>query len=252
MATERDIWFKDLTYELALAKNRTIQYAIRRIDEFGRTKAEEELYHNGLDPIKAVEKINNYFKEEEEKRQIAEEQKKKEARGKRQERHNKILERIKSKPIQHSPIPLERQLGHYIGDQIVSRHLPTLSTDSIQTNNVIMVSEEDAKEHARLEAIWWNTTGSTIAKESPDWLSLLANHRYLEKKYLPPILECYVHRISSVSEDMSELKYGIRQSLWDCDCCSYNTDPKNILIEDGELWFTKITLYLKNKENEES
>ena len=46
----------------------------------------------------------------------------------------------------------EYQLGYYVGEYIVSRFLPTLSTDIIQSRRVINVSEEDTEENKRLDS----------------------------------------------------------------------------------------------------
>ena len=38
---------------------------------------------------------------------------------------------------------IEYHLGCYVGEDIVKKTLPTLSCDSIQTNNIIQVTEEE-------------------------------------------------------------------------------------------------------------
>ena len=69
------------------------------------------------------------------------------------------VEKMKQKRIeQKNKLTLEYQLGYYVGLEIVHRYLPTLSTDMLQTRNVIEVSEEDSLENERLDTEWYVTT----------------------------------------------------------------------------------------------
>lgn len=67
----------------------------------------------------------------------------------------------------------------------------------------------------------------------------------LEKKYLPQVLECYVNKIDV--ENITELKAGIRLTLWDCDICSYKIEnDDDIIIEEQKYPFDYQTLIKLN------
>ena len=61
----------------------------------------------------------------------------------------------------------------------------------------------------------------------------------LEKKYLPDPLVCVLTLVKFNNE--LEFKEGLRDSLWNCDKCSYNIDIENIkgkyngILSDEEL-----------------
>lgn len=148
-------------------------------------------------------------------------------------------------------LSLEFQLGFYIGEYIVHKKLPTLSTDMLTSRKVIKVSEEDTKENERLDKEWYETTeyGSKKGEENIDvlrkdaWEKYKENNEMLKKKYLPNPLVCYLPFINVVN--LEELKKGIKTSLWDCDMCSYNTDDDKIKIyDDKEGFFTIVEFEL--------
>jgi hypothetical protein len=144
----------------------------------------------------------------------------------------------------------EYQLGYYVGLEIVHRYLPTLSTDMIQSNYVIEVSQIDSEENKRLEEEWFSTTryggewgGKSENGNKEKWDELYDHNKMLEVKYLPHTLTCYMDVLNI--NDMNKFKEGIRTSLWDCDMCSYNIDIENIKIYDDEdIRFTIIEFTL--------
>ena len=153
------------------------------------------------------------------------------------------------------------QLGFYVGLEIVHRYLPTLSSDMIQSRNLIEVSQMDSEENKRLEEEWFSTTkyggewdGKSKEGNKEKWDDLYDHNKMLEIKYLPHTLTCYLDVLNV--NDMNQFKEGIRTSLWDCDMCSYNIDIENIKIYDDEdVRFTIIEFTLdsliKNKTDEE-
>jgi hypothetical protein len=155
------------------------------------------------------------------------------------EEHQKYLDEIS----------MDYQLGYYVGEYIVNRYLPTLSTDMIQSRNVIEVSEEDSIENNRLDREWYLTTkyqNDWNGEEDGDkekWDLYHQHNKMLEQKYLPQKLECHLGLIKFNNE--KEFKEGLHSSLWDCDMCSYNIDVENIKIEyEMEFGYTVITFQL--------
>ena len=175
------------------------------------------------------------------------------------DRFRDILEEVKKpeykqKCIQENEeylknISMDWQLGHYVGEHIVNNYLPTLSTDMILSKVVIPVSEEDVLENIRLDTEWYETTkyqknwdgDEDGSKEK--WNEYFKHNKMLEQKYLPKVLECVIRLIRI--DDINQFKEGIRESLWNCDMCSYNIDKENILIEnDMEHGYTHIKFKL--------
>ena len=155
----------------------------------------------------------------------------------REEWRKKRLERIKS-------LTAEYQLGLFVGEYIVDRFLPTVSTDMIKSKHVIQVSEEDTARHTAIHKALHDRFGyNSIDDESQEWKDWLAINRELEAKYLPHKLECYVRILNIIDE--KEFKTGIMHSLWDCDMCCYKCGIDEIEIsQDDNLFFTNINLYL--------
>lgn len=161
------------------------------------------------------------------------------------------MEKMKQKRIeQKNKLTSEFQLGYYVGLEIVRKHLPTLSTDMIQSRNVIQVSEEDSLENKRLDTEWYVTTkhggewnGVNENGDKEKWNLLYQHNKMLEKKYLPNPLKCHMSILNI--QDLDDFKKGLRFALWDCDMCSYNIEPENIKIYDDEdYYFTIIELSL--------
>lgn len=139
----------------------------------------------------------------------------------------------------------EYQLGYYVGLEIIHKYLPTLSTDMLQTRNVIEVSEEDSSENERLDTEWYATTryggewnGVDENGDMEKWDSYHQHNKMLERKYLYNPLQCHMDILNI--QDMDEFKKGLRVALWNCDMCSYNIEPENIKIYDDEDYYTTV------------
>lgn len=160
-------------------------------------------------------------------------------------------QQIKKKQEYLEKVSMDFQLGFFVGEYIVHRFLPTLSTDGLHSRNVINVSEEDAVENKRLSDEWLNTTryGSNFNEESENgdkekWELYHQHNKMLEKKYLPQTLETGIQLIRIDNEE--KFKEGLRHSLWNCDMCSYDIEPENIKIEnDLFIGYTTITFQYK-------
>jgi hypothetical protein len=154
-------------------------------------------------------------------------------------------ERIKKNKSQ----TLERQLGFYVGQDIVNSYLPTISTDAIHSRRCIEVSEEDTIENQRLSDVWYSTTkygGNFDGENDGDkekWEAYRSHSKMLELKYLPHTLTC--HLMPLHVENIDEFKKGLIDSLWNCDMCSYSIKPENIKIyDDDDAYFTIIEFTL--------
>ena len=144
-------------------------------------------------------------------------------------------------------LTLAYQLGFYIGEQIVSKFLPTLSVDGIHTNKNISVTCAEGDECRRLNDVWFNKHGFGQSKDSGEdsneWKELRAYHEMLEEKYLPKMIECYFPLLNIGEHNMNDFKKGISISLWDCDASHYSTSVEDIEVRDDENgWNTFIIL----------
>lgn len=140
------------------------------------------------------------------------------------------------------------QLGFYIGEHIYNNYLPTLSVDSLQTNNVISVTCGESDECKRLESIWFD---SGFGNDDGDkWNACRAYHKLLQAKYLSETIDCRLNILTITNEaDLIEFKRGISTYLWNCDRSYYSTkiediDVKNINGDEYDIYdmFTVITL----------
>lgn len=151
------------------------------------------------------------------------------------------INRIKS-------LTLEYQLGTFVGENIINRYLPTLSTHPIHSNNCIQVSDEDFDEHERLEKKWmdrvcWGNFPDMNEenKEHALWDELSKYNKYLDKKYLPEVLLCTFDPI--YVENIDGFKQGIADALWNSDICVYSTNLEDIKIYyDEDFYLTYIEL----------
>lgn len=159
-------------------------------------------------------------------------------------------EEMRQRALQkRASLSLAYQLGFYVGEQIVSRFLPTLSVDMLQTNKVISTTLGEVGECKRLNDVWFSKRMSirggvaeTKATEK-EWEELRAYHEALEEKYLPKTIDCHFSLLNIAKKNMEEFKKGIGASLWDCDCSHYSTKPEDIQVADDEDgWFTIITI----------
>jgi len=149
-------------------------------------------------------------------------------------------------------VGMDYQLGFYIGENIVDNYLPTLSTDMIHSRKVIKVSEKDEIENNRLDDEWFNscTHERGNSGDKKKWEAYFNHNKMLERKYLPQTLECVFSLIRI--DDMNKFKEGIKESLWNCDMCSYNIDEDKIEItNDLELGFTHIKFQYDPTTNQE-
>ena len=145
-------------------------------------------------------------------------------------------------------LTLDYQLGYYVGADIFNRCLPTLSSDSLRSRNVIKISEEDQKENERLNEEWYATTkyGKAPDEEVKEgkWDLYHAHNKMLEKKYLPNPLECYMDILNI--QNLEEFKEGLIEYLWNCDMCSYNLHHEDIeILDDEEVRFTIVKFKLE-------
>lgn len=156
------------------------------------------------------------------------------------------IDELNKKRIEsNKKLTLESQLGYYVGEYIVHRFLPTLSTDPIQSNNVIEVDQDDTIEHKRLEdELFDRHNPNSDYVDSEKWSAYLTHSKMLDLKYRPHKLVCHVTPLNV--ENMKEFKKGLISSLWDCDMCSYDLNSDNIHISnDEDGYFTVIEFQLK-------
>jgi hypothetical protein len=139
----------------------------------------------------------------------------------------------------------EYQLGYYVGEYIYSRFLPTLSTDLLQTRNVIKVSEEDELENKRLYDEWFKTSRFGSEWNSHEniekWNLYQQHNKMLEEKYLPHELKCYFGLLHIKKE--KQFKDGLINSLWNCDMCYYSLKPEDITIEHDSDYTTTTIIF---------
>lgn len=120
-------------------------------------------------------------------------------------------------------LPLNYQLGMYVGEYIVACHLPTLSTDMLLTTTIIDVSPEDTAEweqlQKQLEPYMWGSK----RKDEEGYKKLFYENRkwyhVLEEKYLPETIKVPVPRV--VPTNMEQFTQGIIDTLWNCDRSHY-------------------------------
>ena len=124
---------------------------------------------------------------------------------------------------------VEHQLGIYIGKYIIDRYLPTLSVDILKSNLVIHVTEEETKIHNELQEKWFSNCDNDNTLE---WGVYRKYTKYLNDKYYPKELICYVNHINA--ENLYEVQKGISHELWNSDICNYHLDPKSIDITHEE------------------
>lgn len=144
-------------------------------------------------------------------------------------------------------VNLNFELGQMVGEYIVTRFLPTLTTDSLQSRTVLPVPLELEREWNKKRDAWlkvaWdysieekkrNADSNKIFYENLAWYK-----ENIESVYLPAVLECNIPKFRHTNQD--DLVKGIKRALWDCDMSHY--DVEGIEIENGEGWWcTKINL----------
>jgi len=145
---------------------------------------------------------------------------------------NERLEALRKRIAERPPrVRVEQSqgfyLGWYIGEFITSNFLPCLSCDN-NTLRPVQISDEEQSEYNKLSE---DLCIDRVTRTTEGWDKYISYRKILKKKYLPETLKCYVPNF--VSDDMEEVKRGIRESLWDSDVCSYQIS-KNEDIEIGE------------------
>jgi hypothetical protein len=142
---------------------------------------------------------------------------------------------MKSKPLINS---LNKQLGIYVGEYIITHYLQTLSTDMLQSNIVVKVSDEDTNTWAELEKNYHSIDNKTESNKV--FYENLAWYKAMEKKYLPEKIKCMVPRIEPT--DMEEFKEGLKEAIWDCDMSSYDLDEPFSVQTHEYYWCSIINL----------
>lgn len=140
-----------------------------------------------------------------------------------------------------------------IGEFIYYQYLPTLNIDLLKSNHVINVNDEETAEYERLHDIYWSTCQKPELKSENHiaFKTMRTYCRNLERKYLPNTLECGIPVDLSNIKNLNNVKLGIRESLWNCDICTYNIDIDKIIITktpEGYYYKTNVTLGLDTKE----
>lgn len=113
----------------------------------------------------------------------------------------------------------EYNLGYMIGEYILWQYLPTLNIHPCQSCHVIEVSTDEMTEFNRLHDIWFHLRNKSGERDIA-WEQLKIYEKYLDTKYLPETVECYLPiTLSDITENIEQ---GIYQSLWDSDCSCYD------------------------------
>lgn len=233
-------WLKLVEYEYLLKR---APYQHKRLKEQFEEFKQQGNLDETLSPEKMAEIVFDFVKKEDERKEAERERDAK----KRERRFNKLIEKriddIKSNPKpERPPKTLEYQLGFMIGEQIVDRYLITLSNER-HTRNVIEIAPEEQAEYDRLSNLWSDAYDRNKDNAKEEWKAYRDYAHFLQRKYLPAKLECFVGRIESIN-NLEEVKEGIRHALWDSDSCCYDTTV--IDIENDDLMrSSKVTIYLE-------
>jgi hypothetical protein len=145
---------------------------------------------------------------------------------------------------------IDWDLGYFMGEYIVTHYLPRISTDCVAGKNVYQVTEEEAKEHDRLDNIWLDLAYKEDRAKiksleyNKAWNEYRRYANNLYQKYLPSVLECYLPQINLDKVNLECLKKGISYALWDSDMSHYDCDINKIeIINDHEIMrFTIVKL----------
>lgn len=139
---------------------------------------------------------------------------------------------------------LNYQLGIYVGEYIILTQLPTLSTDSLKSNRIIEVTEEEKQKWQKLEAKYFtmaikNSFGEESSKlfyEHRKWYNTLL------EKYLPETVDVVIPKVEIT--DMKEFQSGVEDALWDCDMSHYRVkdgflQPNNPMSQRSRVIITR-------------
>lgn len=140
---------------------------------------------------------------------------------------------------------LNYQLGRYVGEFIVSTHLPTLSVDLLKSRNVIKVTPDEVKKYSQLNDEWLESysTDNNNNDICPNWVAYRKYHHELARKYLKQTLKINVPKV--YPKDIEMFREGLKNVIWDCDL-SWYVVPENF-FELGIFgsWCSTITLELE-------
>lgn len=143
-------------------------------------------------------------------------------------------------------------VGHYMGDEIYNKSLPTMDSDGymygLRVKNryepMVNTTYGETKEYKRLSDIWFKKTNDGTGESKKEWQEKLRYRYYLKEKYLPHNLTCYLGKVNLGSEEELEIiKKGLIVSLWNCDVCEYSLKKENIEIFNDK-YFTVVKLKL--------
>lgn len=130
---------------------------------------------------------------------------------------------------------VSEQLGYYVCEYIIRHYLPVLSCESIHTNHVIKISEEEQKKYDKLHDDWFYKSIKKRASDpdvnnEKEWNKYLDFYHKLVEKYIPEKLECYVPILDKKNLNIELFKEGFVNSLWQSDISHYSCKTKDIDI----------------------
>lgn len=161
----------------------------------------------------------------------------------------KLRKRInKNKLIQNNLMnKLNYDLGISVGGIIVNRFLPILSTDTMDVDNIIQVSEEDSKLWKEKENYYRKFPDGKTKEEKEQKTRLFYENRKwfqsIEEKYLPETIEVRITKIHPTN--LEKFSKGIKEALWDCDFSSYWIYEGFFNEGHNHAWCSTITLTRK-------
>ena len=134
---------------------------------------------------------------------------------------------------------LNYQLGLLAGSIIYEKYLPTLSTDMLQSNVIIKVSEEDTLEQERFQKLYDSALNDTERywKIHREWMEF---YTPMSKKYLPKTIECKIEKIKPTN--IEQFKKGLNDYLWNTDLSHYLADDGFFLPNVKYAWCSTIIL----------
>jgi hypothetical protein len=137
---------------------------------------------------------------------------------------------------------LSFSLGYAIGDNL-TKTLPTLSCDYIQTYNVIQVKYGEAQHLYKLHDKWFKSedNSSSISKE---WIEYKEYEKTLITKYIPSTHEYHCDITDIEGINLKSFKKGLIDALYECDCCNYSTKLEDIDIKVDYV----LTITLKRRD----
>jgi hypothetical protein len=139
------------------------------------------------------------------------------------------------------PIDPNYFIGQLVGEIILTKYLPTLETDMIQTNKLVRITNiDELSENLRLGKIMVTKIDSFEDEYSEAHAEWLAHTNILAKKYLPEKLECRVTQIEIT--DINMFKQGLDDYLWDCDVSWYVAKDDFLEPNIKGAWCTTIIL----------